>query len=101
MVGKNENPCSIVRRCTYDMVLHLVSSTQCWASLTFSHSFGIDEINIFVSRDDMGDFSLKSMPRPQFQEGRFALIVAFTGVNICRNEIIACFFNNFVKKMLI
>ena len=84
----------------YDMVLHLISSTRCWAGLSFSLSFGISEINIFVSSDDMGDLSLKSMPRPQ-QEGRFALIVALTGVNICRNEIIACFFNNLLKKMLI
>ena len=74
------------------MVLQLVSSTQCRATLIFSIAFGIGEINVFVSRDDMGNFSLKSMPRPQFQEGRFALIVAFTGVNICRNDMIACFF---------
>ena len=36
----------------------------------------------FVSWDDLGVFSLKSMPRPQFAADLFALIVIFTGVCI-------------------
>ena len=36
----------------------------------------------FVSRDDLGIFSVKSMPKPQFAVDMFALIVILAGVYI-------------------
>ena len=79
----------------HDMVSHLLSSTQCWASLVFSLSLGIQEIDDFCVPGWHGCFfSLKLMPRPQFAANRFALIA---DINIEMKKL-PFFFKNLIKK---
>ena len=46
-VDKIENPCYWINRCTFDMVLPSILSTQYWASLIFSPSIVIGKIDHF------------------------------------------------------
>ena len=56
---KNENPCYLFNRCTFDILLHSVSSSQCWAILIFSPSA---KLVTSVSKEEPDNYSPKSQP---------------------------------------
>ena len=73
-VDKIENPCYWINRCTFDMVLPSILSTQYWESLIFSPCIVIGEIEHFC------------VPRGQ----RRFFIKIETKASICSWEVCFC-----------